>query len=65
MHRYAWGPRFRVPGLSVLDRKAQLCRVIARGAMNSALVEFEDGERGDNGLVGEYRRVKPAGDSTI
>jgi hypothetical protein len=28
-----------------LDRKGQRCRVIARGAMNSALLEFEDGFR--------------------
>lgn len=40
---YSWGPRFRVPGLPVLDRKGQRCRVIVRGRMNSALVEFEDG----------------------
>jgi hypothetical protein len=44
-YRYCWGPRFRVPGLAVLDRKGELCKVIARGAMNSALVEFEDGAR--------------------
>lgn len=45
LYRYAWGPRFRVPGLPVLDRKGDLCRVIARGRMNSALIEFADGER--------------------
>lgn len=28
-----------------LDRKGQTCRVLARGAMNSCLVEFEDGWR--------------------
>lgn len=28
-----------------LDRKGQTCRVMARGAMNSCLVEFEDGWR--------------------
>jgi len=45
-YRYAWGPRFRIPGLPVLDRKGELCRVIVRAkTMNSALVEFEDGER--------------------
>ena len=27
------------------ERKDQRCRVVARGAMNSALVEFEDGRR--------------------
>lgn len=26
-----------------LGRKGQRCRVLARGAMNSALLEFEDG----------------------
>lgn len=40
---YSWGPRFRVPGLSVLDRKGQRCRVLVRGRLNSALVEFEGG----------------------
>ncbi len=28
-----------------LDRKGQTCRVLARGAMNSCLVEFDDGWR--------------------
>jgi hypothetical protein len=37
-YRYAWGPR----GLRTLDRKGQPCRVLARGKMNSALIEFED-----------------------
>lgn len=41
-YRYAWGPRFRVPGLPVLDKKGCECRIIARGAMNSALVRFAD-----------------------
>lgn len=27
------------------ERKGELCRVVCRGAMNSALVEFEDGHR--------------------
>lgn len=40
---YFWGPRLRVPGLPVLDRKGQRCRVLARGRMNSAAIEFEDG----------------------
>ncbi len=44
-HRYVWGPRFVVPGLPVLSRKGQACRVLARLAMNSAYVEFDDGER--------------------
>lgn len=46
LYRYAWGPRLVVPGLPVLDRKGELCRVIARGRMNSALIEFvSDGYR--------------------
>ena len=38
---YSWGPRGNMPG--ALDRKGQRCQVRARGALNSALVEFEDG----------------------
>ena len=38
---YRWGVRYP----RTLDRKGQACRVIARGRMNSALVEFEDGFR--------------------
>lgn len=37
-HRWHWR-RYRP------DRKGQPCRVIATGALNSALVEFQDGER--------------------
>jgi hypothetical protein len=33
-----WFWRSRLP-----ERKGQRCRVLARGKMNSALVEFEDG----------------------
>jgi hypothetical protein len=40
-YRYAWGARYP----RTLDRKGQLCRVLARGKMNSALVEFPDGHR--------------------
>ena len=36
---YAWGPRGNMPG--AMSRKGQTCKVLARGAMNSALVEFE------------------------
>ncbi len=36
---YAW--RARYP--RTLDRKGQKCRVLARGTMNSAMVEFADG----------------------
>jgi hypothetical protein len=42
-YRYAWGPRFTVPGLPVLDRKGEICELIARGRMNSAMVRFTDG----------------------
>lgn len=35
---YRWG-KYRP------DLKGQRCRVLARGTMNSALVEFESGER--------------------
>ena len=31
--------------MTQLDRKGQRCRVLARGTMNSALIEFEDGFR--------------------
>lgn len=43
-YRYAWGPR-GAGDWRGFDRKGQLCNVIARGQMNSALVEFEDGFR--------------------
>lgn len=41
-YRYAWGPRW--PGVlgGGFDRKGQLCRILSRGGMNSALVEFQD-----------------------
>jgi hypothetical protein len=35
---HVWYWRARLP-----DRKGQPCRVLARGTMNSVLVEFEDG----------------------
>jgi hypothetical protein len=37
---YTWFWRTRLP-----ERKGQPCRVIARGRMNSILVEFKDGYR--------------------
>jgi hypothetical protein len=40
-YRYAWGPRGNMPG--AMSRKGQICRMLVRGAMNSALIEFEDG----------------------
>lgn len=38
---WSWGPG----KLRALDRKGARCRVVARGIMNSALVEFADGQR--------------------
>ena len=44
---YSWGPRIKAwpaaSRLKQLDRKGQPCTVLARGAMNSALIEFTDG----------------------
>jgi len=37
---YRWRVRTRLP-----ERFGQRCRVLVRGAMNSCLVEFEDGYR--------------------
>ena len=37
---HVWFWRSRLP-----ERKGQRCRVLARGAMNSVLVEFEDGTK--------------------
>lgn len=37
---HVWYWRAKLP-----DRKGQLCRVVARGNMNSIMVEFEDGAR--------------------
>ena len=37
---YVWRIRTRLP-----ERKGQRCRVVARGKLNSCLVEFPDGMR--------------------
>lgn len=37
---YRWRVRARLP-----ERFDQRCRVVVRGSMNSALIEFEDGFR--------------------
>ena len=37
---YIWYWRCRLP-----ERKGQRCKILARGSMNSILVEFEDGYR--------------------
>lgn len=42
-YTYNWGPRLRIPGMDYLDRKGQRCSVLARGAMNSCCVQFDDG----------------------
>ena len=39
-HRYTWGNNEKRAML-----KGKKCRMIVRGKMNSALVEFEDGQR--------------------
>lgn len=38
MIEYVWYWKSRLP-----ERKGQSCRILARGKMNSILVEFEDG----------------------
>ena len=43
VYRYVWGPRGNLPG--ALSRKGQRCRLLVRGGMNSALIEFEDGSQ--------------------
>jgi hypothetical protein len=52
---HVWFWRSRLP-----ERKGEACRVLARGAMNSVLVEFGDGRR----VVASrwaVRRLAPAG----
>ena len=49
-YRWAWGQkpgwdRGTPPRMFDRDRKGERCAVLARGGMNSALVEFEDGYR--------------------
>lgn len=49
-YRWAWGQkpawdRGTPPRLFDRDRKGELCRVLCRGRMNSALIEFWDGYR--------------------
>lgn len=50
MYEYVWAwcqpaAWARRAGFFDRDRKGERCRVVARGRMNSALVEFEDGAR--------------------
>ena len=44
-YTWAWNSRPYGPGWTPGNRRGQRCRVLARGRMNSALVEFEDGYR--------------------
>jgi hypothetical protein len=60
-YRWAWGsqPRWDRPGARALDRKGERCRVVARGSMNSALLEFEDGFRVVTSRNGLRRADRP------
>lgn len=40
-HEWWW----KANAMREVDRKGQICRVVARGARNSVLVEFPDGFR--------------------
>jgi len=44
-YKYSWGPRWWNVLGGGFSRKGEPCRIIARGKMNSALVEFADGFR--------------------
>jgi hypothetical protein len=45
-HRSVGPPPAKVPWFGDgIDRTGRRCRVVARGTMNSALIEFEDGYR--------------------
>lgn len=55
---FVWWWRSRLP-----ERKGQRCRVIARGRLNSVLVEFEDGTRV---VTSRYAvRAAPGRDATL
>lgn len=45
MMTHVWRVYHRLPAPHGPERKGQPCRVLARGRMNSCLVEFEDGYR--------------------
>ena len=45
MNEYPYIWFWRPSWIRPVDRKGQACRVVARGRMNSALVEFIDGFR--------------------
>lgn len=50
---YIWRVKTRYP-----ERLGQRCRVLARGRMNSALVEFDDGHKTVTSR-NYFRRAKP------
>jgi hypothetical protein len=58
-YRWAWGYGQRVWALpdDRKDRKGWPCRVVCRGSMNSALIEFEDGHRMVASRYGLRRRA--------
>jgi hypothetical protein len=71
---YVWTWRrrtWRFPGVQAtgpwfgdgVDRVGQRCRVVVRGSMNTALLEFEDGYRVVTSRAG-LRRGKPDPDPT-
>ena len=51
---YIWRVKTRLP-----DRKGQRCKVLVRGAMNNALIEFEDGYK----VVTSRNYIRKAGNS--
>jgi hypothetical protein len=59
-YRWAWGYGQRVWALrdDRQNRKGQACRVVCRGTMNSALIEFEDGHRMVASRNGLRRRLR-------
>lgn len=51
---YVWYWRSKLP-----ERKGQPCRVIARGKLNSIMVEFDDGVRVVTGRYAVRRKKAP------
>jgi hypothetical protein len=54
LYRYTWGNNEKRATL-----RGRLCRVVCRGAMNSALVEFTDNGQREVISRNALRRVKP------
>jgi hypothetical protein len=44
-HPYPYIWHWKPNALRTLDRKGQRCRIVCRGAMNTVMLEFEDGYR--------------------